>query len=63
MERSLKARDDQVLRTLVQMSFDAEYWNRNHPIEEPIPVITDHTLPVEISKLAPMVEDDDIDLD
>jgi hypothetical protein len=61
MERSLKARDNQVVNSLVQMSFDAEYWNRNHPDEEPIPVNTDHTLPVEISKLAPMIEDEDID--
>lgn len=57
MDRSLRARSDQVTNDLVQLSFDAEHWNRVNPQEEPLLVNTDLTLPVQIRKNAPKMID------
>lgn len=59
MVKSLKARGDQVLSDVVQMSFDADHWNRINPGENPIPVNTDYTLAVNIRKNAPKMIDGD----
>lgn len=52
MHLSLTNRRQQMVADGVQLSFDADHWNRIHPDEEPIAVEMDFSLDVEWAKNA-----------
>jgi|SRR5579863_485244 len=53
MVKSLVQRREQTVGDMLQLTFDAEHWNRIHPKEEPIVIPTDLTDDVEWRKNSP----------
>src|SRR6202030_4003527 len=50
MHKSLVNRREQIVGDVVQLTFDAEHWNRIHPTDEPIIMPADFTDDVEWRK-------------
>lgn len=52
MQKSLGLRREQMVGDALQLSYDADHWNNNHPDDEPIQLDLDFGLDVEWRKAA-----------
>ena len=57
MHMSLTIRREQMVSDGVQLTFDAEHWNFNHPTEEPLNMIMDLTDDIEWRKNADQMKE------